>query len=236
MSVATGSRHLLARDAGAGSFRWLREGRVAYLDRRGGFVVRHPDGTMQRRRLGLPASALSTLAIAPDGDRLLYTKGCDVWLENLRTRSVRRFAHARYSPTRVSWSPTGAHVALAASSWRACDEDFDWYHAGTALFDGRGRELDRLPGGVVDWSTDDRFLLASGGVTGTAVTAAQPLVLDDLGNRSRSTLMPSRSTGIAVVLPQRRIVFGRYDNPAAVGEKSGGGLRPRLYFGRLVGR
>jgi len=234
VSVATGSTQLIARDAGAGPFRWLRDGSVAYVDSHAGLVIRRPDGTSRRHLLRLPKSALPTLAIAPDGRRLLFAKDCDVWLENIRSRTVRRFAHARYSPTRLSWSPTGSRVALAASWWADCDRNFDWYHAGTELFDGRGRQLDRLPGGTVAWSADGRFLLTSGGVTGTATTALQPLFIDDLRNRRRSTLLASRSTGTAFVFTERGILFGRYDAPPAAHDPCED-LRWRLYVGHLTG-
>jgi dipeptidyl aminopeptidase/acylaminoacyl peptidase len=234
VSVATGSTQLVARDAGPGPFRWLRDGSVAYVDSHAGLVIRRPDGTSRRHRLRLPKSALPTVAIAPDGRRILYAKDCDVWLENIRSRTVRRFAHARYSPTRLSWSPTGSHVALASSWWADCDRDFDWYHAGTEVFDGRGRRLDRLPGSTVAWSADGRFLLTSGGVTGTETAALQPLFIDDLRNRRRSTLLASRSTGTAFVFANRGIAFGRYDAPPAAHDLRED-LGWRLYVGQLIG-
>ncbi len=233
LSVTSGGTRLLARDAGAGPLRWLRDDSVAYFDSHGVLVVRRPDGTSRRYHLGVPKIALSTLAIAPDGHRILYTKDCDVWLENIRSRTRRRFAHGGYSPTRVSWSPTGSYVALAASWWSDCDQDFDWYHAHTVLFDGHGRELDRLPGGTVVWSPDGRFLLTSGGVTGTATATLQPLVIDDLQHRRQSTLLASRSTGTAFISAKGGIFFGRYNATAAPDPRED--LAWRLYVGQLTG-
>ncbi|HEU0303404.1 MAG TPA: hypothetical protein VFR32_02370 [Gaiellaceae bacterium] len=231
MPVRGDRPRLVTADVGAGPYRWLRDGRIAYVDR-GGRVVRL-SGTGRVSRSSLSRDALGAIAIAPDGERVLYASGCDVWLENLRTARTRRFAHAHFSPTEESWSPTGDHIALASSGYSQGCTDFDWYHAGTALFDLRGAQLDSLRGHVVGWSAEGRFLVTSGGVTGTAVTTAQPLVLADLSRRRHSALMEEAATGDAFVLSGGRIVFGRYDRPGAVA--TGGDPKPRLYSGRLAG-
>jgi Tol biopolymer transport system component len=231
LSVRTGRARLLAHDAGAGPFRWLRDGGIAYTDSRGRLVIRGADAT--RRRYQLPPQALRSAAIAPNGERLLYTSGCDVWLANIRSGKVRRFAHASYSPTRLSWSPTGSQVALASSWWADCDRDFDWYHASTALFDQHGRELDQLAGATVGWSPDGRFLLTSGGVTGTQTATLHPLLIDDLRHRRTSTLLASGSTGTGFVDASGGIVFARYDAPAATREPREDHAW-RLYHGRLI--
>jgi len=233
VSVSTGQKKRLARDAGAGPFRWLRDGGIGYIDSHGRLAIRRAGAATRRHRLQLPQQALSTVAIAPDGDRLLYVSGCDVWLANVRSGQVRRFSHARYSPTRFSWSPTGSYVALASSWWADCDRDFDWYHAGTALFDRRGRELDRLGGVTVGWSPDGRFLITSGGVTGTQTATLQPLLIGDLRNRRTSTLLASGSTGTGFVDANGGIVFARYD--AAAANRQPGEDHPwRVYHGRLI--
>ena len=222
---------MVADDVGAGPYRWLRDGGIAYLD--GGRRVVRVSPTGQVRRTSLSRAPLGAVAIAPDGQRVLYAKGCDVWLENLRTGRARRFAHAHFAPTGESWSPAGNRIALAASSYgQGCGvEDFDWYHAGTALFDLRGAQLDSLRGQVVGWSADARFLITSGGVTGSSVGGVQPLFLDDLRTGRQSTLMSTASTGQAWVFAGDQIVFGRFDAPWAL--EKGGDLKPRLYSGRL---
>ena len=225
MNGVTGARRRVATDAGAGPVTWLRNGRIAYVDTHRRLVV-------GGRRYAVPRG---TIAVAPDGARILYTKTCDVWLANLRTGRVRRFARAGYATAGASWSPDGTHVALGAGWWSNCDDEdygFDWYHAGTELFDLDGRPLDRVAGGVVGWSRDGRYLLTAGGVTGTEVGALQPLQLVDVRTRTHSTLLPGRSSGEALVTGDGRIVFGRYDDPKAFHE--GGIPTPREYAGRLI--
>jgi hypothetical protein len=98
----------------------------------------------------------------------------------------------------------------------------------------QGRVLDYLNGGLTDWTADDRYLLTTGGVTGTEVTGSEPLVLTDLRTRRNSVLLSRASTGLAFVLPGRRLVFGGFDHAGAV--HTGGDMEPRLYIGRFTGR
>lgn len=235
VSLASGRMTVITTQARQGSSWWLADGGLAYVVAADTVVVLRSDGTV-RRRTRLPTGAASSLAVAPDGDHVLYARGCDVWLADLRTGAKRRLAHADYAPTHDSWSPNGSHVALAGGVWGRCDGSPDnfSYQGGTALMDLRGRLLDSLTGGLSDWSADGRFLLTAGGVTGTEVAGSQPLVLTDLHTHRNSVLLPGASTGLAFVLPGRGLVFGGFDNAGAV--QTGGDMEPRLYIGRFTGR
>lgn len=235
VSLATGRTSVVTTAARLGTARWLDDGGLAYVDRANALVVRRRDGTVRRRTQFSPGAA-GSLAVAPDGDRVLYGSGCDVWLADLATGVKRRFARARYMPTPDSWSPDGRHIVLADGAWIRCNGDrapsFDWYPDIT-LMDLRGRVIDSLTGGLSDWSADGHFLLTSGGVTGTEVAGSQPLVLTDVRTRRNSVLLPGASTGLGLVLPGRRLIFGGFDN--AGGVHTGGDMEPRVYIGRFTG-
>src|SRR5581483_7962565 len=172
----TGHKTVVTDDAGIGPYRWLRAGGIAYVNRDQRLVVR---GTTVGPKLDLSRSLLATVAISPDGKRLLYTTGCDVWLANARTGSRSLFIHGFYESGPDSWSPTGRFVVLGRFGCRPYD---DHRSPNAALFDSHGRRLDgNLAGEVTSWSDNDRYLLTCCGEwMGTDLGPLEPLVLSDL--------------------------------------------------------
>lgn len=233
VSIATGRKRVIATDARQVAAHWLRDGGVAYVDRDKALRELRADGT-ERLRIRLPGDAWESLAVAPDGNRVLYTSRCDVWLANVETGARRRLARVSYATYSDSWSPNGRYVALATGYWDRCDGDpysFDRYHSGTAILDLHGRVLDWLGTHLVEWGDDSSFLLTCCGVTGTEADGYQPLVVSDLRAKRDSVLLESASTGLATAAG-RRLVFGTFDNAEAV-HHAYGSMLPRVYLGRI---
>jgi hypothetical protein len=253
LDVSDGTMRLVVRHvAPRGAWDWLPDGRIAYLTlhRRLAFVrpghrrvlapLRIPKVTGRQWAPYISGVLLSSVAVAPDGSRALYTtEDCTVRMENLRTGRRHRVARPYLSEFRA-WSPDGSRFVLDGtpdSRGRQCIRSefrqLFLFRTGHGLVGRVTRARDSLNTGVLrTWSTDGRWLLLGVQPTGTQVTGYMYLLAANVSNHSVSEVITDRVASDSFADSSGRVVVSRYRfaEGASVGREQG-----RVVRGQLVG-
>jgi Tol biopolymer transport system component len=231
VDVRTGRVRTVVSHAGQGSYYWLRDGRVAYLDRDGRLDLTRPDG--KPRALGVRLSPDEMYAPSPDGSRVLYQSASRIWLLDRRRRRRRPLGHG-LSIQPGSWSPDGRRFALVRGAFSAQS----WQSPDTIVYDAAGHRRVNLLGVrerdaesfTVSWSTDARWLLVVPAYGGTRPPPTRTYAYSAAAGRISRVLVGATS---ALVGPNGRTVFSRGYT------RIGGTIRRpqyalRLFVGRLT--
>jgi dipeptidyl aminopeptidase/acylaminoacyl peptidase len=197
--VAGGQARTIARVADTGPAQWLADGRLAWFDRRRRLVV---GGHRTALRIPNPAGAddlLAAAAISSDGTRVLFSRHCDLWLDDGRLRKV----GAGLAASPRSWAPNGRYFVVRSDSWDESCRTVDPSSPGLLrLYSAAGRLVGYLPHGSFRWTPDSRRLLIAFG-DGRAAQL-------DLVTRRVTTVL-RRHPAVSDLVPAggRKIVFVR---------------------------
>jgi hypothetical protein len=213
-------------------YRWLNDGRIAYLNKFRRIAKRwighpaHPIGFA----ISDPAG-FDRWSIDPSGRSLLMWNGCGTTLIDLETRTRRTLDDA-FVAERGSWSPNGNRFFLKSGSvydyipyrrhcphveggWRGRSLDKLYRRDGTSITRGKssvfGESISGGHGHSTSWSKDGRFLLATYQWTGTCVMAYRELHAADMEKRRRDRLLNLRVQGDALGGRDGLVVFSRYN-------------------------
>jgi hypothetical protein len=205
-----------------GSYQWLHDGRIAYVDARKRIVTRRigerakPTGVRIEGQ-GQDHARFSRWSLDPSGRRLLAWDGCGTSLFDLETGRSRRLLRG-YSAGSSSWSPSGDRFVLVsgdteATTWfvRDCPDievagtgchDKVFNADGTPVMGSRkslfGGALTGGHGHSLAWSKDGRWIFARQQPSGTCVSGGANLFAADTQERRRDQLLYGRMAGNAV--------------------------------------
>ena len=237
IDVRTGARTRVVGPGRVGRYGWLDDGRVAFLDARRRLLFVRPGA--RPRYAGFTAPRGPGLATwSPDGQHVLYTRGCRLWLldRSTGTRGPLHRPHA-YDAAPGAWSPDSRHFVAPIGDWyRSCTRFEGSPNGGAEVWDVSGREIGSAMG-AYRWSSDGTLLLSEGGTTGSeghVPAGAQRLLRADAEDggtarlrRCRGRRSPGRAAGSST----------RATPPPHARSQNEGPLAPeRLYLARLAPR
>jgi WD40-like Beta Propeller Repeat len=243
------TRRVVARHVGVvAPIAWVADGRIAYVDvrRRLQFLVPggipHDSGFRFPRPSGIHLR--TSMAVSPDGSRVLVSDGCDARLVDLATGRRRTLPRHPLGVPNGAWSPDGSHFVLDTMSFPTKLCSFSggpgWIDL---LYDANGHELgsplglrgQQTHGHVISWSTDGDWLFVSNNPTGTGTTGLTSLSVVDVPRLQTTYLINSRLVDATFMGPGGWMVFSKYRfDTLAVADR--GRESATLKLGRLIPR
>lgn len=103
-------------DADIGAPMWSADGVTLYFERAGDIWRLPADGSAPPRPVWTSAEAESGFALSPDGTRLAFVRGDDLWTRSLADDSETRLTATPETESRPVWSPSSGRLAFTTST------------------------------------------------------------------------------------------------------------------------
>ncbi|MBV9211269.1 MAG: PD40 domain-containing protein [Acidobacteria bacterium] len=154
---------------------WSVRGKIAF--EAGGILTMNPDGTNVAAFPGITQPAPSSPAWSPDGTKLAFSSGGDVWVINADGTNERRVTTNNATDSAPAWSPDGRKIAFSKRG--AAIIPTGSFFIGIAVINVDGTNEVRLTGGLQGDKTDTNPSWSS---DGTKIAFARgPSTLEQAG-------------------------------------------------------